>query len=105
MKHINNLYNDIFNFRKIENISRSQQTDIVNKLTETNNQTISYIDDNSLNNNKMATIEVNPVSELLDDRYIWTPETSDNVVPGLASLLTYLGSQYITLITLNNATF
>ena len=28
-----------------------------------------------------------------------------NVVPGLASLLTYLESQYVTLITLNNAVF
>ena len=58
-----------------------------------------------MNNNRIATIEVNPVSELLVDRYIWTPETSDNVVPGLASLLTYLESQYVTLITLNNAVF
>ena len=58
-----------------------------------------------MNNNRIATIEVNPVSELLVDRYIWTPETSDNVVPGLASLLTYLEPQYVTLITLNNAIF
>ena len=36
---------------------------------------------------------------------MWTRETSDNVVPALASLLTYLESQYITLITLNNAIF
>ena len=105
IKHINNLYNDTFNFRKIENISLSQQTGILNHITETNNQTINYIDDNFLNNNRIATIEVNPVSELLVDRYIWTPETSDNVVPGLASLLTYLESQYVTLITLNNAVF
>ena len=100
-----NFYNDTFNFRKLENISLSQQTDIVNNITETNNQTISYVDDNFLNNNKIATIEVNPVSELLVDRCIWTPETSDNVVPGLASLLTYLEPQYITSITLKTATF
>ena len=55
-------------FRKIENISLSQQTDILNDITETNNQTISYIDDNFLNNNRIATIEANPVSELLVDR-------------------------------------
>ena len=105
IKHINNFYNDTFNFRKIENISLSQQTDIVNNITETNNQTISYIDDNFLNTNNIATIVVNPVSEILADSYIWTPEPSDNVVPGLESLLTYLDSQYITLIALNNAIF
>ena len=33
-------YHDIFNFRKIENISLTQQTDITNNITETNNQTI-----------------------------------------------------------------
>ena len=91
--------------QKTENILLSQQTDILNNITETNNQTTSYIDDTFLNNNRIATIEVNPVSELLVDRYIWTPETSDNVVPGLASLLTYLVSQYVTLITLKNVSF
>ena len=64
INHINNFYNDTFNFRKIENISLSQQTDIVNILTETNNQTISYIDDNFLNNNNIATVEINIGSDL-----------------------------------------
>ena len=82
IEHINNFCNDTFNFRTTENISLPQQTNILNTITETNNQTISYIDDNFLNNNRIATFEVNPVSELLVDRYIWTPETSDNVVPG-----------------------
>ena len=31
-------------------MSASQQTDIINNITERNNQTISYIDDNFLNN-------------------------------------------------------
>ena len=38
----------IFNFRKIENISISQQSDITNNITETNNQTITYVDNNYL---------------------------------------------------------
>ena len=59
IEHINNFYNDTFNFRKIENSSLSQQTDIVNNIIETNDQTISYIDDDFLNNNRIATIERN----------------------------------------------
>ena len=35
-----NFYRDTFNFRKIENISLSQQTYVTNNTTETNNQTI-----------------------------------------------------------------
>ena len=41
-----NFYNDNFNFRKIENIRISQQTDITNSTTETNNQTITYVVNN-----------------------------------------------------------
>ena len=103
MKHIDNFYNDTFNFRKIENISLSQQTDIVNNITETNNQTISYIDDSFLINNNIATVEINTGSDLITDNYTWTPSPSDNVVPGLESLLLFLENQYITLITLNGA--
>ena len=55
--------------------------------------------------NEIATIEFNPGSELLSDNLLRTPETSDNAAPGLASLLTYLGSQYIALVTLSNAIF
>ena len=43
-KQYYNFCHDNFNFRKIENISLSQQTYILNNITETNNQTISYID-------------------------------------------------------------
>ena len=35
--------------------------------------------------------------------YIWIPETSDNVVPGLDSLLTYLQSKYATLAALRGS--
>ena len=103
IKHINNLYNDTFNFRKIENISLSRQTYIVNNITETNNQTISYIDDNFLNNNNIATVEINIGSDLTTDNYAWVPLPSDTVVPGLESLLLFLENQYITLITMNGA--
>ena len=37
------------------------------------------------------------------DNYRWIPETSDNVVPGLDSLLTYTQSKYATLTTLQNS--
>ena len=36
------------------------------------------------------------------DNYIWTPETTDNVVPGLYSLLTYPQSKYATLAAVQN---
>ena len=47
-KNYCNFYNDNFNFRKIENISFSQQTDITNNIIETNTQTINYVDSNLL---------------------------------------------------------
>ena len=80
-KNYYNFYNDSSNFRKIENISLSQQTDITNDITETNTQTINYIVNDYLKNGKIATIIVNPTPRL-PDSYIWIPETSDNVVPG-----------------------
>ena len=51
-KNCYNFCNDNFNFRKIKNIPLSQQTDITNNIIETNTQTINYIDNNFLNNNK-----------------------------------------------------
>ena len=39
----------------------------------------------------------------LTDNCIWIPETSDNVVPGLGSLLTYTQSKYATLAALRNS--
>ena len=35
--------------------------------------------------------------------YLWIPETTDNVVPGLDSLLTYTQSKYATLTALRNS--
>ena len=82
----------VINFRKIENISLTRQTDITNNITETNTQTINYVDDNNMQNDKVATIILNPTPSLTEN-YLWIPETSDNVVPGLDSLLTYLQSE------------
>ena len=95
-KQYYNFYHGNFNFRKIENISLTQQTDITNNITETNNQTIIYVGNNYLRNDKIATIVVNPTPSLTED-YLWMPETSDNVVPGLDSLLTCIQSKYATL--------
>ena len=66
-KNYYNFYNGNFNFRKIENISLSQQTDITNNLTETNTQTINYIGNNYVNNNKIATTIVNPTPSLTEN--------------------------------------
>ena len=97
-----NFYHDKLIFWKIENISLTQQTDITNNITETNNQAITYVDDHYLNNNKPATIMLNPTPSPTDN-YLWIPETSDNVVPGLDSLLTYNQSKYATLTSLQNS--
>ena len=86
-KQCYNFYHGNFNFRRIGDISLTQQTDITNNITETKNQTINYVDNNYLDNAKIATIVVNPTPST--DNYLWIPETSDNVVPGLDSLLTY----------------
>ena len=81
-----NFYNDSLNFTKIENISLSQQTDITNNIYETNTQTINYADNDYLDNNKIATITVNPTPSLTEN-YLWIPEgITDNVVPGLDNL-------------------
>ena len=101
-KQYHNFYHDNCNFRKIENISLTQQTDISNNITETNNQTITYVDNNYLKNDKTATVIVNPTPSLTDN-YLWIPETSDNVVPGLDSILTYTQSNDATLTALQSS--
>ena len=101
-KHYYNFYHDNSNFRKIGNIALTQQADITNNITETNNQTITYADNNYPNNDKIATIILNPTPSLTDN-YLWIPETSDNVVPGLGSLLTYTQPKYATLTALQNS--
>ena len=57
---------------------------------------------NYINNNKIATIVVNP-EQSSNNIYLWVPEESDNVVPGLESLLTYTQSKYATLTALQNS--
>ena len=101
-KQYYNFYHGNFNFRKIENVSLTQQADITNNITETDNQTITYVDNNYLNNDKITAIVLNTVPSLTDN-YIWIPETTDNVVPGLDSLLTYLQSKYATIDARQNA--
>ena len=86
----------------IENISLTQQADITNSITETNNQTITYVDSNYLHNDKIATISSNPTPSLTDN-YLWILETSDNVVHGLDSLLSYTQSKYAALTALQNS--
>ena len=94
-------YNNL-HFRKIENISLSQQTDITNNITETNNQTITYVDNNYLNNNKLATIIANPTPSLTEN-YLRIPEVSGNVIPVLDSLITYLNQEFASISTLQNS--
>ena len=47
-------------------------------------------------------ISVNTIPGI-NGNYLWIPETSDNVVPGLDSLLTYTPSKYATLTSLQNS--
>ena len=102
MKQCYNFYHGNLNFGKIENISLTQQADISNNITETNNQTITYVDNNYLNSDKIATTVVNPTPSLTD-HYLWIPETSDNVVLGSDSILTYTQSKYATLAALQSS--
>ena len=83
-------------------MSNSQQTDITNNIIDTNTQTKSYIDEQYLNNIKIETVILNPTPSL-NEVYLWIPETSDNVVPGLDSMITYIRSTYATLTALQNA--
>ena len=63
-------------------MTNSQQTDITHNMIETNTRTTDYIDENYFNNNKIATVILNPTPPL-NNNYLWIPETSDNVAPGL----------------------
>ena len=45
---------------------------------------------------------MNP-TQSLNGNYLWIPETSDNVAPGLDSMITYTQSKYATLTALQNA--
>ena len=101
-KNDGNFYNGNFDFRKFEHTSLSQQTDITNNITETDTQTINYIDNNYSNSNKIATIIVNPTPSL-NENYLWIPEgVTDNVVPGLDSILSCTQPKYATLAAVHN---
>ena len=54
------------------------------------------------NNNSIATIELNTVESGDQETYLWVPEISDNVAPGLDSILTYLEHKYATITELQN---
>ena len=57
-------YNGTLNFRKNAILSNSQQTGIRNNLKETNTQITNYIGDDCLNNDKIATVILNPTQPL-----------------------------------------
>ena len=90
------------NFRKIENISLSQQANITNNKIETNTGTKNYGDNKFLNSSNIVTVIVNPTPSL-NENYLWIPGVSDNVVPGLAALITYTQSKYATLAALQKS--
>ena len=64
----------IISISEIENISLTQQTDITNNITATNDQTTTYVDDNYLDDDKIATIVLITVPPLTDN-YIWIRES------------------------------
>ena len=72
-------------------------------MNETNSQTINHTGNNYLNNDKSATVILNPIPST-NDNYLWIPEgMTDNVAPGLDTVLTYNQSKYATLTALLNA--
>ena len=56
----------------------------------------------ALKNNKTATVIVNPTPSL-NENYLWIPATSNNVAPGLDSMIIYTQPKYATLTALQNA--
>ena len=70
-------------------------------MIETNTQTTNYTG-NYLNNNQKATVIINPTPSL-NENYLWIPEGSDNVAPGLDPLITYTQPKYATLTALQHA--
>ena len=97
-----NFYHDTFNFRNNGIKSSSQQTDTTNTIIDTNPQTNKYIDDNYLKNHIIATVLLSPTPSL-NDNYLWIPGISDNVVPGLDSMITCTQSKHATLTALQHA--
>ena len=64
---------------------------MTNNIVETNTETINYAGNSYFNDDKIAIVILNTVPSLTGN-YVWILETTDNVVPGLDSLLTYLQS-------------
>ena len=54
-----------------------------------------------LKNNKVATVILNS-TQSINENCLWIPETSDNVAPGLDSMITCTQSKYATLTALQN---
>ena len=101
-KQYYNFCHDTFNSRNVENISLSQQTDITKNITETITQIINYVDVHHLNNNRITFLF--QILHHLLLKTLWIPEgISDNIEPGLDSILTYIQSNNATLTTLQNS--
>ena len=97
-----NFYKDTFNFRKYEIISSSQQTEITNNIIETNTQTTHHIAETYSNSNEISIVILNATPST-NGNYLWIPEgTTDNEVPGLVSILTYIQSKHATLTALQH---
>ena len=60
------------------------------------------MDGKFLNNHNIATVILNPAPPL-NENYLWIPEVSGNVAPGLDSMITYAQPTYATLAALQNA--
>ena len=57
---------------------------------------------NNNNNNNITTVVLLNPTPSPTENYIWIPEVSDNVAPGLDSMVTYIHSKYATLAALQN---
>ena len=58
-----------------------------------------------MNNNKKQLLLLIPHHRYVNENFLWIPESiTDNVVPGLNSLLTYIQSESATLTALQNST-
>ena len=58
--------------RRNDTINNSQQTSIINNITETSTYTLYYIDNIYLNNNKRATVILNPTPSLNEQLFMYT---------------------------------
>ena len=73
---------------------------------DTNALAMTYIGDNYLNNDRISRYILNPgysVDGSIEERFMWLPNPSDNVVPGLEPILKYFELNYATIASLQNA--